>query len=106
MKNVTEDTIKLAISKGYYKPMTFDNRPYEDIIYAEHCLIQKWLEETHNILIEIKIDRTSEPKYLYEIYMYENFGNWTRLDKHSEFFIYYTQYEALEEAIKESLNHI
>lgn len=59
-----------------------------------------------NIFIEIGIDRTTYPKFCFEVWEYEYFGNWTRLDKKEEFNLYLTEYECLNEALKIALKSL
>ena len=56
-----------------------------------------------NILIEIQIDRTTYPKYCYQIYQYEQYGNYTEIII-SEFYLYRTYEQALEDAFINALN--
>lgn len=60
-----------------------------------------WLDEK-GIVIEIQVDRTAEPKYCFEVFKYEHFGNWK---KHTpqEWFLYRTRTEATNVAINEAL---
>lgn len=70
--------------------------------------LQDWLRETHNIIIEVRVDRTSSPKYSFEIHKF--IGNpkdltetvWGWSSKTSEL-LYRHWGEALEVALKDAL---
>jgi hypothetical protein len=63
-----------------------------------------WLD-SNNVVIEIQIDRTAEPKYCFEVFKYEHFGNWKKHEP-SEWFLYRNRTEATNVAINEALKLI
>ena len=81
--------------------------PKSDLIAAPtQSKLQRWLRKTHDIHIEIQLDRTSYPKYCFEIYKYSDFGNYESLKDTAEWFLYKSYEEALEEALYQSLKSI
>lgn len=65
-----------------------------------------WLREKHNLYIIEQLDMTCDPKYCYEIYRYEDFGNWTLVSKRPDMFLYLNPIENLNAAIMEALTLI
>lgn len=63
-----------------------------------------WLDNK-NIIIEIQVDKTAEPKYCFEVSKYEHFGNWKK-HKPDEWFLYRKRSEATNVAIYEALKLI
>jgi hypothetical protein len=55
---------------------------------------------TLGYVVEISLDRTSAPKYAYDIYKYEHFGNYEPI-KIREWYLYRTWQEALDAAVEE-----
>ena len=55
---------------------------------------------TLGYVVEISLDRTSAPKFAYDIYKYEHFGNYEPI-KVREWFLYRTWQDAFEAAIEE-----
>ena len=66
-------------------------------------LLQKWLREKHNIHIEIQIDRTTDPKFCYEVYKYSDFGNWENITNRDTWGLTMDYEKNLEDALFESL---
>lgn len=67
-------------------------------------LLQKWLREK-NIIIEIGLDQTSYPKYCFNIYKYEDFGNWEDI-KNPDWGLFSSYEKALEEALVLGLQNV
>ena len=59
----------------------------------------RWFREKHNLFCEIQIDRTTEPKFCFDIFKYEYFGNYEQI-KIVEWYLYRTQEEAELECLK------
>ena len=38
--------------------------------------LKNWIKEKYDIYLEIRVDKTTEPKYCYTIYSYKHFGDW------------------------------
>ena len=60
----------------------------------------KFFREKHNLFYEIQIDRTTEPKFCFDIFQYEHFGNYEEI-RIGEWYLYRTQEEAELECLKE-----
>ena len=52
-----------------------------------------WFREKYNLHSEILLDRTTQPKYCFEIHKYEDFGNYEEI-RIGEWFLYRTYEEA------------
>ncbi len=59
----------------------------------------RWFKEKHNLFYEIQIDRTTEPKFCFDIFQYEHFGNYEEI-RIGEWYLYRTQEEAELECLK------
>jgi hypothetical protein len=59
----------------------------------------RWFREKHNLFCEIQIDRTTEPKFCFDIFQYEYFGNYKKIEV-NEWYLYRTQEEAEVECLK------
>jgi len=55
---------------------------------------------TLGYVVEISLDRTGTPKYAFDIYKYEHFGNYELINVH-EWFLYRTWQEAFDAAVEE-----
>jgi hypothetical protein len=53
----------------------------------------KWFREKYNLHSEILLDKTTQPKYCFEIHKYEDFGNYEEI-RIGEWFLYRTYEEA------------
>ena len=53
----------------------------------------RWFRENHNLHSEILLDKTTQPKYCFEIHKYEDFGNYEKI-RIGEWFLYRTYEEA------------
>jgi hypothetical protein len=70
--------------------------------YIEAPLYQqafRWFREKYNLFCEIQIDRTTEPKFCFDIFQYEYFGNYKKIEV-NEWYLYRTQEEAEVECLK------
>lgn len=54
----------------------------------------------HGYVIEIEVDRTSTPKFAFDIYKYEHFGNYEKIEVR-DWYLYRTWQEAFDKAIEE-----
>jgi hypothetical protein len=59
----------------------------------------RWFREQFNLFCEIQIDRTTEPKFCFDIFQYEYFGNYKKIEV-NEWYLYRTQEEAEVECLK------
>lgn len=59
----------------------------------------RWFREKYNLFCEIQIDRTTEPKFCFDIFQYEHFGNYEEI-RIGEWYLYRTQEEAELECLK------
>jgi hypothetical protein len=80
---------------------------YELFTYSQAF---KWFRDSHNLFHEIRVDRTLEPKFCYEIHWWafdkENFpfgSEWKNVTDRDEFFLYYKYEEAELECIKKMI---
>lgn len=64
----------------------------------------RWFREKYNLFCEIQIDRTTDPKFFFDIYQYEHFGNYKEI-RIGEWYLYRT-YEEAELACLEKLIEI
>jgi hypothetical protein len=55
-------------------------------------------------VIEISLDKTSAPKFVFDIYKYEHFGNYERIEVR-EWYLYRTWQQAFDAAVEE-LTHL
>lgn len=55
---------------------------------------------TLGFVVEIGLDRTSAPKFAFDIYKYEHFGNYEPIEVR-EWYLYRTWQEAFEAAVEE-----
>jgi hypothetical protein len=79
----------------------------DDLVLAPiYQQVIDWLREKHNIHIIEQLDMTCDPKYCYEIYKYEYFGNWTLVSKRPDMFLYLDPIKNLNAAIEEALELI
>jgi hypothetical protein len=77
-----------------------DNLPLESKErIMEQALVLKWFREKYNLFCEIQIDRTTEPKFCFDIFQYEHFGNYEKIEV-EEWYLYRTQEEAELECLK------
>ena len=67
---------------------------------SEQALVLRWFREKYNLFCEIQIDRTTAPKFCFNIFQYEHFGNYEEI-RIGEWYLYRTQEEAEIECLKE-----
>lgn len=75
----------------------------DDLHFIKAPLYQqafRWFREEHNLFCEIRIDRTTEPKFCFDIFQYEHFGNYEEIEV-KEWYLYRTQEEAELECLKQ-----
>jgi len=60
----------------------------------------RWFRKKYNLFCEIQIDRTTEPKFCFDIFQYEHFGNYEKIEV-EEWYLYRTQEEVELECLKE-----
>ena len=79
-------------SKGYENPFNYNKR---DNVISSPTFSQafRWFREKYNIYTEILLDQTTQPKFCFEIYKYEDFGNYEEI-RIGEWFLYRTYEEA------------
>ena len=58
-----------------------------------------WFRDQHNLYGEILMDRTTSPKWAFEIHRYEDFGNYEKSEE-KEWSLYRTYEEAEEDCLK------
>jgi hypothetical protein len=59
----------------------------------------RWFREKYDLFCEIQIDRTTEPKFCFDIFQYEHFGNYEKIEV-KEWYLYRTQEETELECLK------
>lgn len=95
---IKEETYLLALSVGY-------NDGDRTFYAPEQLTILDWLREKHNIFIEFQIDKTTDPKFCYQIWKYEDFGNWEEI-KVSVFGLTIDYNRNIEDAIVDALTYL
>ena len=77
------------------------NEDLNDIVCTSPLYQQafRWFREKYNLFCEIQIDRTTEPKFCFDIFQYEYFGNYEKIEV-KEWYLYRTQEEAQIECLK------
>jgi len=86
------DYIEKDIIKDF--PYLAKNSEWQDLV-ASPTLSQvfRFFREKYNIYTEILLDQTTQPKFCFEIYKYEDFGNYEEI-RIGEWFLYRTYEEA------------
>jgi hypothetical protein len=92
----------------YYEngELYYDSRPmYSSDAHSGQILAPlyqqafRWFREKYNLFCEIQIDRTTEPKFCFDIFQYEHFGNYEKIEV-KEWYLYRTQEEVELECLK------
>lgn len=106
LSGFNEDTIffynwigKIECDEDYY----VNNRNIYDTLSSMPTLscLRNWIEVEFNLYIEIKLDRTTRPKYCFEIYKYLPRNEWEIYKvEPCNLYLYRSREECLEEAIK------
>ena len=65
----------------------------------------RWFRKKYNLFCEIQIDKTTEPKFCFDIFQYEHFGNYEKIEV-KEWYLYRTQEEAELECLKKLIQTI
>ena len=105
----------LDLESNYFREQEEGKPDYDDScenwnLYDGYCTIvtqsslQKWLREK-NVIIEIQLDQTSYPKYCFNVYKYEDFGNWEDINN-PDWGLYYSYEKALEDALVLGLKNV
>lgn len=100
-------------SQGIVTPITYrrNSNFVEHILSKDDCTAPtfsqafRWFREKHNLFHEIHIDKTAEPKFCFDIFQYEHFGNYDEI-RIGEWYLYRTQEEAELECLKELIEII
>ena len=71
----------------------------------KQSILKNWLKEVHNLIIVIGLDQTSYPKYCFNLYKYEDFGNWEEI-KNPDWGLYSSEEKALEDALVLGLHNV
>ena len=90
---------EVKFPKYYARGCNICSRPTQEQVI-------NWLREARNIFIEIQIDRTTDPKFCYEIFKYTDFGNWELISKRPEMFLTLDWHKNIEDALQEALNYL
>lgn len=118
MDNLIEyKTALLAKQKGF-KTRTITTKFTNDyllggknVMINENCIslwmyeLQKWLREKHNVIIDVQLDQISYPKYCFNVYKYEDFGNWEDIDN-PDWGLYSSYEKALKDALVLALQNV
>jgi len=83
-----------------YKFPKYTEPGYGDLKIPLYQQAFRWFREKYNLFCEIQIDRTTEPKFCFDIFQYEHFGNYEKIEV-EEWYLYRTQEEAELECLKE-----
>jgi len=101
--DVGEATLDIGFSKNEIISK-FDNL----VLFCSTPLYQqafRWFREKYNLFCEIQIDRTTEPKFCFDIFQYEHFGNYEKIEV-KEWYLYRTQEEVELECLKKLIEII
>jgi hypothetical protein len=120
---INYETAKLAKEKGYdiktypiqfysfiidgevmVRERMYNNNEVISYLTPSQSLLQKWLREK-NIIIDIQTDQTSYPKYCFNAYKYEHFGNWEEIEN-TDWGLYSTYESVLDTALLLGLKNI
>jgi len=106
MQFTVEDEDKHSDWSTYTNSSTNWTQTKDRIVYSAptHQQVINWLDKK-GIVIQIQIDRTTEPKYCFEVFKYEHFGNYEKHEP-SEWFLYRNRTEATNVSINEALKLI
>jgi hypothetical protein len=86
-------------TKTYESPFNHNKR--DNLISAPlYQQAFRWFREKYNLFCEIQIDRTTEPKFCFDIFQYEHFGNYEKIEV-KEWYLHRTQEEVELECLKE-----
>ena len=85
---------------GFHKQNQLGDYNYDSTSAPTFSQAFRWFKEKHNLFHEIQIDRTAEPKFCFDIFQYEHFGNYEEI-RIGEWYLYRTQEEAELECLKE-----
>ncbi len=88
-----------SFGKGKNSEMYDDSLRDGDVTAVLYQQAFRWFKEKYNLLHEIQIDRTTEPKFCFDIFQYEHFGNYEEI-RIGEWYLYRTQEEAELECLK------
>lgn len=69
------------------------------LIAPTNSQVFRWFRDEHNLYGEILMDRTTSPKWAFEIHRYEDFGNYEKSEE-KEWSLYRTYEEAEEDCLK------
>lgn len=100
MNNQTINHFQVARLKNLGHPGEID---VESMISVDQAL--EWLEAEYGLVYEIGLDKTTEPKYCFEIYQYEDFGNYQEI-KVDEWLLYRSRNEAKSECLNQMLKYL
>ncbi len=90
------------IWKSGYEPWINSERNLVDNHFAAGPTFSqafRWFREKYNLFCEIQIDRTTEPKFCFDIFQYEHFGNYEKIEV-KEWYLYRTHEEAELECLR------
>lgn len=98
---------QVCSSVGYDKNSNIDAE-YDDYICMAPTQdeLQTWFREKYNIYILVDLDRTSNPKFAVEIFIYDKTSDEYEHVAQKDWSLYRTYEEALEAGLIESLNKI
>jgi len=65
----------------------------------------RWFREKHDLFCEIQVDNTTAPKFCFDIFQYEYFGNYEKIIV-EEWFLYRTYEEAEQACLKQLIKTI
>jgi hypothetical protein len=96
-----------CLSYYFNKQLSFGSRTsYGEVVEAPlYQQAFRWFREKYNLFYEIQIDRTTEPKFCFDIFQYEHFGNYEKIEV-KEWYLYRTQEEAELECLKKLIEII
>ena len=83
---------ELYKSEGYYK-RRYNVNEHNEVIAPTYSQAFRFFREKYNLFCEIQIDRTTAPKFCFNIFQYEHFGNYGEI-RIGEWYLYRTHEEA------------
>jgi hypothetical protein len=89
----------------YWREPIGGNDDYVFILAPLYQQVFRWFREKYNLFCEIQIDRTTEPKFCFDIFQYEHFGNYEKIEV-KEWYLYRTQEEVELECLKKLIEII
>jgi hypothetical protein len=99
------DTSVVLVDGKYLLDNWYDVSTVDEVKAPLYQQAFRWFREKYNLFCEIQIDRTTEPKFCFDIFQYEHFGNYEKIEV-KEWYLYRTQEEVELECLKKLIEII